>query len=96
MGADSFVVTSHGKTAKEAFRVAVEDALYEYGHRGYTGSVAEKHDFVMIDCPKDRKPVEYAWDLVGEGDRRIDDKWGPAGCIKCGNDTWVFFGVASS
>ena len=39
MGADSFVVTSHGKTAKEAFRVAVEDALYEYGHRGDRKSV---------------------------------------------------------
>lgn len=97
MGADSFVVTSYGKTAKEAFRTAVEDALHEYGHGGYTGSIAEKHNFMMIECPKDKKPVEYAWDLVNTGDHRIDDKWGPAGCVKTSKDNvWVFFGVASS
>ena len=35
-------------------------------------------------------------DLFEEGDERIDSKWGPAGCIKLNEDTWIFFGYAST
>lgn len=49
MGACDFETRSRGKTARDAFRVAVEDAQYESGHGGYTGTIAEKSGFVMID-----------------------------------------------
>ena len=40
MGANEFTTKANGKTAKDAFRIAVEDAKYNYGHAGYTGTIA--------------------------------------------------------
>ncbi len=40
-----------GRNAQEAFRYASEQAGYEHGH-GYSGSLAEKHDFVIFELPK--------------------------------------------
>jgi len=96
MGAHSFYTTSQGRTAKEAFTKAVQDARYEYGHGGYTGTIAEKDKFVMIECPKGAIPEEYANELLNNSDYRIDDKWGPAGCIDLRDGSFLFFGWASS
>jgi hypothetical protein len=52
MGANSFWAEATGRTADEAFRCAVEQARYEYGHRGYTGSIAEKHEFALLRVSK--------------------------------------------
>jgi hypothetical protein len=48
MGATTFTTAFQGKTAKHAFGTAVSAALQQYGHGGYSGTIAEKHDFVMI------------------------------------------------
>lgn len=96
MGAQQFMTKAKGKTAKDAFWSAVDDACYEHGHGGYTGTIAEKAEFVMIAVPSGEKPEEYAWRLIENYDERIDDKWGPAGCIDCGDGTFLFFGSASS
>jgi len=48
MGAADFFDEGYGATAKEAFAEVVEEARYEYGHGGYTGSIAEKSNFVMV------------------------------------------------
>lgn len=95
MGADTFYQYGNGDTAEQAFQNAYEDACYEYGHGGYSGSLAEKDSFVMIDCPEDEDPERFAERLIHDGDDRIDDKWGPAGCIDCGRGTYLFFGWAS-
>lgn len=103
MGATTFVQGKSGKSADDAFWDAAEDARYEYGHRGYTGTIAEKSSYVMIELPEGRSVEEFINELIEEGDPRIDDKWGPAGCIdlgptKEGKDGWhhyVFFGWAS-
>lgn len=42
MGADTFITIGSGKTFDEAFRAAVKQAQWEYGHGGYTGTIAEK------------------------------------------------------
>jgi hypothetical protein len=83
MGASTFEEYAWGKNPHEAFSAAHADACHEYGHGGYTGSLAEKSNFVVIDVPAKwkGKEVQYASHLIEEGDRRIDDKWGPAGCI---------------
>jgi len=102
MGAEVFYEVYPGKNASEAFSSAVEDAKYNYGHAGYTGSIAEKDDFVMVsnqvfDSRSDASA--YADRLIDEGDPRIDDKWGPAGCVafKSKDKTmYMFFGWASS
>lgn len=48
MGAETFQSYGQGATPEEAFRAAREEALYEYGHRGYTGTLAEKSEFTLI------------------------------------------------
>ncbi len=101
MGASNFVMTSTGKTAKTAFNAAVKNAQYYHGHAGYTGTIAEKTSFVMIETPKnmDKKDMNqvdtFINKLINESDERIDDKWGPAGCIQLDKETFIFFGWAS-
>lgn len=98
MGADCFVTTAKGKTAKEAFREAVDEAQYKYGHGGYTGTIAEKHDFTMDKGfkpdPASEKPVieqaqDYAWTKVED-----EDKYGPAVGLDLGEGQFLFYGVA--
>ena len=96
MGAVDFYQVSKGTSAKDAFRKAVEEAEYECGHGGYSGSIAEKGSFTMITVPENVKPWSYAEQLIFEGDPRVDDKWGPAGCIDLGDGKYLFFGIASS
>lgn len=112
MGADNFQVRvrASGDThMAAAFRSAVDDARYENGHRGYTGTIAEKTRAVIIELPHGITAgayIEALWDgeTPPEGVSRakfgadcaaIEDKWGPAGAIRDGDD-WVFFGWASS
>lgn len=96
MGANSFMVHAQGKTASEAFKTAVEEARYKHGNGGYTGTIAEKRDFVLITLPPGQDAREAAGKMLDECDRRIDDKWGPAGCFRISDGNWLFFGYASS
>lgn len=106
MGADTFMQSGKGKTAKEAFSNAVNDAQYDHGHGGYTGTIAEKTSYVEIQIPIEfdpmghkapiRRAADYATYLINNDDPRIDDKCGPAGAIKVEDDKWLFFGWASS
>lgn len=81
MEASTFIVTERGYSAQDAFNRAVTDAQHEYGHGGYTGTIAEKNCFTVIQCPRGTDPRIYAHKLIDDDDRRISDKWGPAGCI---------------
>ena len=95
MGAREFTTIASGATAREAFKNAVENALYEHGHGGYTGSIAEKYSFVMINKPQDKELYSFIDELFNKNDRRIMDKWGDAGCIKMDDGRYCFFGLAS-
>lgn len=96
MGAESFIVKWKGKTAKAAFEAIVEETLHWEGHGGYTGTIAEKSEFVVIDLPDNQDAEEYAESLMDACDARINDKWGPAGCIKLPGEEWLFFGWAAA
>jgi len=97
MVATEFLITSHGNSPQEAFGRAVEEAQYESGHGGYTGTIAEKTRFKMITVPKEKNPVEFSEDILYEDDGHwVQNKWGPAACIKLSDDKYLFFGVASS
>lgn len=52
MGACEFEDIGFGRTAQEAFADAVRQARYEYGHGGYTGTIAEKSSFVEFTTVK--------------------------------------------
>ena len=103
MGAEEFWHKEVGVTPEEAFHKAVESAAYEHGHGGYTGTIAEKSDFVMIEVPKIYTAMDYIDKLMGEEDPRVANKWGPAGCVCLGPSkkdpkmkVYMFFGIASS
>lgn len=98
MGAQAFQNDGFGPTVQAAFDEAVTRALYDYGHSGYSGTLAEKNEFTEIDLPKGEDPFDYADKLTNDCDDRINDKWGPAGALKFPNEDnhWLFFGWASS
>ncbi len=83
MGATDFYEEYIGRESPNAaFDLLREKAAYELGHDGYTGSIAEKDDYIMIECPPRKEPGTYVDELMDAEDSRIDDKWGPAGCIE--------------
>jgi hypothetical protein len=96
MGANTFETVSKGATASAAFDAAVAQAKYDHGHGGYSWTIAEKGDYRMLVCPAGEEPRKFASRLIDEGDPRVDDKWGPAGCVDLGGGKWLFFGWASS
>jgi|APLak6261679142_1056127.scaffolds.fasta_scaffold00047_45 hypothetical protein len=95
MGASSFIVRSKGYSADNAFREAIREAKCEFGSGGYTGSIAEKHSFVVLQTPDDLDAEEYAVRLLDSDDRRVSDKWGPAGCLALSGGEFLFFGYSS-
>lgn len=101
MGAARFDVYQKGPDQKTAFLSAKDEAFYEYGHRGYTGSLAEKPDFETRNGgkPLTMKEAEaFADKDLSDNDH---DKWGPARCVAIRLDDsqdvigWLFYGYAS-
>ena len=51
MGGQSFFNIGIGKTPNEAFNHLSEEARYQHGHGGYTGTIAEKPGFQLLSTP---------------------------------------------
>ena len=103
MGAQQFEDRVSAPTAKIAFSLAVDQARHEHGHGGYTGTIAEKHEYKMVTPNAGESPGDCIRRLSQSDDHFSDDKWGAAACIDCGDDpknakhrVFVFFGCASS
>lgn len=98
MGATTFSQRAQGASAKEAFAQARDHASWEHGHGGYTGTIAEKHEFIMLPVPEgvDQSTDWYEYDPDCPHWQAVDDKWGPAGCFDLGDGHFLFFGWASS
>lgn len=96
MGSVDFYQEAEGSSPEEAFNNALQQARWEHGHGGYTGSIAEKDSFVTMGTASTmEKAYELAYDLLD--DPKVDDKWGPAGVIRIENtNRYLFFGWASS
>lgn len=112
MGATNF--TTHVRikrkvTTAQAFADVREASQHEYGHGGYTGSMAEKHSFELlatVDTKEDADNIELA---IMHGDplpiyseeavNALTDKWGPANAVRYrvdkDHDGILFFGFAS-
>lgn len=100
MGAYGFYTEASGPTAKQAFAKAVDQAAWEFGHGGYTGTIAEKGGDGFVDLgevPTMAEAHEKAGKLIGDDDPRVSRKWGPCGAFRiAGSDRYLFFGLASS
>lgn len=104
MGATTFATEATGDTIEQAFRAAKDYAGYMHGHGGYTGTIAEKYDFTVVqETPLDSDDAYgLVKRLIDSDDPRISDKWGPAGAIPLdtnhsnGEKSWLFFGWAST
>lgn len=102
MGACDFETRAKGKTAQEAFLAARQQAGYESGFGGYSGTIVEKDDFRLIVLPDGMDARQCVRKLMREDDFEVNgfnpyhDKWGPAGCIDLGSGEYLFFGMASS
>lgn len=105
MGAEQFFEVGVGATAEAAFKHRRNQDLYAYGHAGYTGTLAEKDSFRILQVPKDELPREFAVryldketiaDVDGPEEESIHSKWGPAGCVRLSENSWLFFGWAST
>ena len=94
MGAASFINLGQGDTPSEAFRNVREEALHENGYGGYSGTIAEKDSFEMVEFTGTREELEAFIEEKTNTD--FYDKWGPCGCIHRDSNNYVFFGWASS
>jgi ABC-2 type transport system permease protein len=65
MGACDFSAYARGKTAAEAFRLAVQEAQYEHGHGGYTGTLAQAGEMIA------RGEVQFVVDIPTDFSRRV-------------------------
>ena len=67
MGATTFTNVGKGKDAGEAFDRLTQQAQWQHGHGGYTGTIAEKDSFVEFARPKGmrRETVRRVVDALG-------------------------------
>jgi hypothetical protein len=62
MGATEFFISAGGEgvSVGDAFHEARDQAAYDHGHAGYTGTIAEKDSYVYLHCPQGMTPREFA------------------------------------
>lgn len=72
MGATEFMVVVEGRSMKEAFRSAVENARFEYGNRGYTGTIAEKSECIAF-TPRDSQLEPFFAQVKEKLGKQLDE-----------------------
>lgn len=98
MGAHNFEDGAYAETAEEAFRLCTDDALYQYGHDAYNGTISTNDGFIEI--PLNEGETIHEWHNRILEDDRVQ-KWGPCACVKDpklendGKPLWHFGGWAS-
>lgn len=92
MGASTFVEVAVGPTVKEAFDRITDQARYEHGHGGYTGTIAEKHGFREFALPEvsglsPSNLAEFCLNGIYEDDG--DEAWTPHAGSRIVDGKWV-------
>lgn len=88
MGASNFSLSYVGKNVQEAYKDAVADALYEYGHDPYNGTISTTHGFHLFDKkdhPRYGTKAFSKWEdeILGEKGRRLGiEKWLKAAAVE--------------
>ena len=94
MGAnyDSRTITAKSKSeVQRKFQAAVEDARYESGFGGYTGTIAENSGGLSFPARTFRSPRK-AHEFIEDKHQ----KWQPALAVRCGKGKWIVGGWFSS
>ena len=75
-GTDFYEEAPKSRTVKAAYVKCVEADLHEFGHGGYTGTLAEKAGYVVFDRPSRMTP-EKIMNLLAcaEGYWEGDNEW---------------------
>lgn len=60
MGGQSFFNIGVGKNPDEVFRNLSDEAQYQHGHGGYTGTIAEKPGFQLLSPPRGVAALDMA------------------------------------
>ena len=66
-----FIQLVTGESPSRAFDIGTHAAKLAFGNGGFTGTLADKGDFVLIRCPKHYEPRAYAESLIDSADERI-------------------------
>ena len=90
-----FIQLVTGESPERAFDTGTHAARLAFGTNGFTGSLADKGDFIIIRCPKIYEPKAYAEYLLDSQDQRIAEMWSPAGMIQQGPGAWWSFGFSA-
>ena len=95
MGACWFEDKAFGNGVEKAFKTATSQALWDYGHAGYTGTIAEKGSYAVVKTPPryssdtllswvinpERAPDKYK-EWARKAHKISDDKWGDCVAFK--------------
>lgn len=95
MTLNPFIQLVTGDCHASAFDAGTHAARLQFGNNGFTGTLADKGDFVIIRCPKHYEPKAYAEYLLDSQDQRIAEMWSPAGLILQGPGAWWCFGFSA-
>jgi len=102
MGGTQFsVIAELVGTIEATFQSLKEQAAWEYGHAGYTGTIAEKtcwKRYAVVPDLKAAKRLVAEFFQKNQYEEEIGSKWGPAGVIEfkeTGKTMLFFFGWAS-
>lgn len=100
MGGCDFMFKVKGNDLNKAFSEAVDQAAWEHGHGGYTGTIAEKD---RVELRKKDPMLMGDAEVFAEKDIENNDKWGSAFAIPlCANLEdktiigFLLYGIASS
>jgi hypothetical protein len=96
MGACDFQSIGRGENAAQAFRQAHDAACHDHGNSGYTGTIAEKSGYRLINPNAGETPEDCIRRCQADMDHFSQDKWGDAGAVMLSVGVYCFFGMASS
>ena len=77
MGASEYMNVGKGKTAKVAFDKVAENARWNHGHGGYSGTIAEKYSMVEFQRPKGMRRATVIQAVRDLGRIGFDDDGNP-------------------
>lgn len=63
-GSTNFLTVAEGTSMKDAFRAAVDEARFMHGHGGYSGTIAEKSEFVDLTRAASGIPADRVADVL--------------------------------